>query len=209
MIKAIIFDIGGVVVIEPHDSWKNIFSKLGPLVGISIDTLISKFKDNMVPLQTGKITLLDFYKNLIENTNRNDLTPEKLLRKHLELYKKLSGHYDTNLINLIQKLKQNFKVACFTNTEVEIAEFHRERGLFNYFHRVFISTEIGLRKPNPKAYEHVIKELGIKPAEGIFIDNNREYVDAAEKVGLRGIVYVNIQKLAKELSKQSIIVEDK
>lgn len=207
MIKAIIFDVGGVVVIEPIDSWKDIFSELGPIIDINIDILISKFKNDMIPLQTGNITLLDFYKNLIESTNRNDLIPENLLKKHLEIYKKLSGRYDTKIISLIKKLKHNLIVACFTNTETEIAEFHRKRWMFNYFHHVFISTEMGLRKPNIEAYEYVTKKLGIKSSECIFIDNNKEYVEAAEKIGLKGIVYVNIDKLIEELSKYSVKVK--
>ena len=206
MIKAIIFDIGGVIIIEPHDSWKIIFSELGPSMGISPDILISNFKNNEHDIQIGRITLLDFYRKLLKTLNRDDIEPEVLLQGHITLYNKVSGKYDKKLIGIIKKLRQKFKVACFTNTEVEIALLNKKRGLFNYFDQIFISTEMGLRKPNPESYRYVVNAIEIEPDEAIFIDNNKEYVDAAEECGIKGILYKNVEGLVKELAKYSIDV---
>ena len=207
MIKAIIFDIGGVIIIEPHDSWKIIFSELGPSIGISTDTLISNFKSNEHSIQIGSITLLDLYRKLLKTLNRDDIEPEVLLQGHIALYNKISGKYDTKLIDIIKKLRQKFKVACFTNTEVEIALLNKERELFDCFDQIFISTEMGLRKPNPESYQYVIDKLKVKPGEAIFIDNNKEYVDAAEECGIKGILYKNVEGLVKELAKYSVDVK--
>lgn len=192
MIKALMFDIGGVVVIEPHDSWKNIFSELGPPAGINPRVLVSEFLSSMKSVQTGNMTLLEFYRKFTGS-------PESLVKKHLEIYMKLSGRYDPEMLGLIKKLKRKFVVACFTNTEPELTGLHRKRGLFARFDRAFISTEMGLRKPDAAAYRHVIKELGISPEEGVFIDNSGENVNAAEKAGLHGIIYTDMSKLKKDL----------
>ena len=205
MIKSVIFDIGGVVVMEPHDSWKNIFSEIGPSVGIPADRLVLEFQNNIDAIQNGSITLLDFYRNLVKVTRKN-IKPENLLKKHLEIYMKLSGRYDQDVLGLIKKLRQKFLVACFTNIEPELVKLHRERGLFDCFDRAFISTEMGMRKPDPEACRHVIKELGIRLAEGIFIDNNKEYVDVAEKMGLKGITYTGVHALLKKLPDYSVNV---
>lgn len=196
--------MGGVIIIEPHDSWKDIFSELGPSTGINPSVLMSGFKNNEHDIQTGHITLLDFYRRLLKTLNRDDIEPEELLRRHIGLYNKVSGNYDTRLISLIQRLRKNFIVACFTNTETEIALLNKEKGLFNYFDRVFISTDMGLRKPNPESYKYVIHALGIKPAEAVFIDNNKDYVDAAEGVGLKGIFYKDVDQLIQDLANFSV-----
>src|SRR3989338_651933 len=170
MIRAIIFDIGGVLIIEPHDSWRDIFSQIGPSAGIDTETLISGFKNSEHDIQTGKMPLLDFYAKLLRSMKIPG-DPEDLLKRHIESYNKISGKINTDLIKLIQNLRQEFKIACFTNTEAEIALLNKKRVLFDSFDRVFISTDMGLRKPDPQSYRHVIKELAIEPEEGVFIDN--------------------------------------
>ena len=201
MIKTIIFDLGGVIILEPHDSWKTFLPKMAAMFGIDSDVLASEFINNRVRLQTGKMTLLDLFKK-ISSVSGRQTDPKDLLQKYLELYKEsCGGEYDMKLLDIVHKLRRKFKVACFTNIEIEIAEFHRQKGLFNNFDYAFVSTEMGMRKPDLVSFQYVIKKLGINPSEGIFIDNHKAYVTGAKKAGLNGIVYTKREKLIKDLSK--------
>jgi len=56
---------------------------------------------------------------------------------------------------------------------------------------VFVSGELGLVKPNADIYEHVIAELGITPAELLFVDNKSENVEGARAVGGDGHVFTD------------------
>lgn len=203
MYKAIIFDIGGVIVMEPHDSWKGILAEVGTTFGLNTSMLISCFKENEAVLQKGEMNLLDFYKKATEKLGRKDLGPHRLLDRHLKIYSR-NARYDGNMIDFIERLKERFVVACLSNTEPEIAEHHRKKRLMERFAKCFISTEMGMRKPDKNIYQKAIEELGIQPKEVVFIDNNKEYVDAADGIGIKGILYEGLKKLKAELGSMGI-----
>ncbi|MFA4855277.1 MAG: HAD-IA family hydrolase [archaeon] len=209
MYKAIIFDIGGVIVIEPHDSgprdsWKGILAEVGSIFGLDSSLLVSGFKENEVALQKGEMTLLDFYKKIIGKLGRKDLDPQQLLDKHLEVYSR-KGPYDNEMLKLIERLKEKFAVACLSNMEPEIGEYHRRNGLMKRFAKCFISAEIGLRKPDKDIFQKAVKSLGCLPGEIVFIDNCKKYVDVANSMGMQGILYERLEKLKADLGSLGIL----
>ncbi|MBU0535753.1 MAG: HAD-IA family hydrolase, partial [Nanoarchaeota archaeon] len=56
----------------------------------------------------------------------------------------------------------------------------------------------------PQIYLLVLKKIGLKPEECIFIDDRKKYTDAAEKVGINGIQFRDAEQLKKELAGLSI-----
>lgn len=201
MIRAIIFDLGGVVVVQPTDLWSVIFEELHRAFGIDAAVFHSHLKGCLAELQTGKRTLYAFYQQVLREVNRTDRDPQELVNKHLEVYGEgFSRKYNQALLHLISLLRTNYRVACFTNTEIEIVEFVRKKGLYEHFDQAFISTELGFRKPETKAYEAVCKQLGIAPNEAVFIDDVEENVVAAQHFGMHGILYKDSMQLQGALA---------
>jgi putative hydrolase of the HAD superfamily len=207
IINTLIFDLGGVVVFETPNLLKTIFTDMSKETGISYETFDEGLKKYKTDVQTGKMTLLDFYKNNLSSSQKTDIKPEQLLQMHLSIYEKYSGEYDNEMLELIKKLRNNYNTVCLTNTEPEIAELNRKKGLFNYFNRSFISTEMGLRKPDTAVYEKVLDELQIEPQQAVFIDNISSYVEAAEKTGMSGIVYSGIERLKQDLKMLDVDID--
>jgi len=56
------------------------------------------------------------------------------------------------------------------------------------FERVFASHEMGLRKPEPESFLRVISELGLAPAECVFVDDLEANCAAARDVGMRSVL---------------------
>ena len=54
---------------------------------------------------------------------------------------------------------------------------------------VFVSYELGLLKPNQEIYKKVLQTLNIEPEEAVFIDDKPRNVEAAESLGIHGIVF--------------------
>jgi HAD superfamily hydrolase (TIGR01509 family) len=66
---------------------------------------------------------------------------------------------------------------------------------------VFCSGDEGIAKPDPKAFELTLERLGLKPNEAVFIDDTREHVEAARKLGLKGILFTTAEELEDELAR--------
>ncbi len=194
MIKTIIFDLGGVIVPEKRGYIEKEINKY-----LGIKHAPSFLKWLKLSAIKGEIKLLDAYSILIKKMG-GKINPKELVQKHVELYKKTSTIRDSEIISLITKLKSKYLVIALTNTEIEIAELNKEIGLFDYFDKVYLSTELGLMKPQEDIYLKVLREIHCKPEEVVFIDDNEDYTKIAKDVGMNVIVYKNSEQLKKELS---------
>src|SRR3954451_5608291 len=97
----------------------------------------------------------------------------------------LVGPYD-GAIELVRDVAERTRVACFSNT----TPIHWEAGvaqwpLIKEFERAFVSFEIGAVKPDPEAFDVVVRELGVVAAKTLFLDDNQMNVDAARSVGMQ------------------------
>jgi HAD superfamily hydrolase (TIGR01509 family) len=64
---------------------------------------------------------------------------------------------------------------------------------------VFCSGDEGIAKPDTKAFELTLERLGVEPDEAVFVDDTREHVEAARKLGLQGILFTTAEELEEEL----------
>ena len=55
------------------------------------------------------------------------------------------------------------------------------------FEKIYLSHEIGLRKPNVECYHYVLKDAGIKGSESVFVDDNRANIKGADEAGINTI----------------------
>jgi HAD superfamily hydrolase (TIGR01509 family) len=67
------------------------------------------------------------------------------------------------------------------------------------FDRFFLSYEMGLLKPDPAYFHHVLYGLWASPASCIFIDDRPENVRSARNLGIIGLVFESIDKLKSDL----------
>ena len=191
MIKAIIFDMGGVIALGYHKVEKE-FKKLYGHPYSTFEKMRIHKKWNK-----GEISADEFVEYIsrryIITTNR-----ESLVRFWTESYKK-NIYYDKRILKLVKKLKTNFKVYCLSNTINEHAV--NDKKYQKIFDRVFLSSEIGMRKPNREIYRYVLKCIGYKPEEYIFIDDKKLYIEAAQKMGIICIQYKAYVQLIHDLGK--------
>ena len=84
------------------------------------------------------------------------------------------------------------KVPCYaiSNTNaVHVAEIERAfPQLLPRFTRVFTSHEIGHRKPNLEAFQHVLREIGVPAPETLLFDDLEPNCEAARAVGMRAVL---------------------
>jgi putative hydrolase of the HAD superfamily len=63
--------------------------------------------------------------------------------------------------------------------------------LAELFDAVVISAEVGMRKPEERIFRHAAGLLGLDPAECVFIDDIEANVQAAEALGMTGVLHTD------------------
>ncbi len=197
MIKTIIFDLGGILIPERGGKIKK---EIANYINLSDRKFHSFLKLNHKKLMTGRITLLSLYSKLKKKFNVK-IKPPQILKKHLTLYKKYSTKRNKKILDLIRSLKKDFIVVALTNTEKEIAEYNRKKGLFRPFNEAFISIDLHLMKPEKKIYKKILQKLECRPKEAIFIDDKKENIAPARKIGINSILFKNYVQIKKEAKK--------
>ena len=91
-------------------------------------------------------------------------------------------------------------LALLSNAGPDYGSYFRHGPLGDFFSACYVSGELGLLKPHPEIYRHVLGDLGITPAEAIFIDNREANVAGAEALGITGHVFTGAGRLREFLA---------
>lgn len=111
-----------------------------------------------------------------------------------------------NMYALVEELRGlNIPVALLSNIDERLSKLIREFGLYKPFDPCLLSCDIGMEKPDPRAYELLLKELHLPATEVIFIDDRQENIEAAKKLGLDAILFESEPQLRKELAKRGLL----
>jgi putative hydrolase of the HAD superfamily len=196
-IKALVFDMGGILE-PPFDDV--LVPALAEALGIAEARLRERRAAAAAALSDGRLTLRDFYARVVADEDRS-VDPTAAVARHLAVYEAATARLDERVLALIRRLRRRHLVACLTNTEVEVGQFNRRRGLFDAFDRAFLSTEMGLRKPERAVFDRVLADLGCAPAETIFADDKLENADGARAAGMHAIHYRDFDEFSSELAR--------
>ena len=101
------------------------------------------------------------------------------------------------MARLLKSAAFHFPLYAFSNTN----EIHRQHmfahfgDIFKNFTKIFISSEMGVRKPDPESFDYVLKDLKRQPHEILFFDDTQENVDGAKACGLQAIRVKSIKDI--------------
>ena len=202
-IKTIIFDFGGVVTNSPIEGFKKLEDTYGYAKGLITSINMNNPNNNAwAQSERGEINidtfLSQFEKEALEigqKINANEIL--------MQLYGSLRPIMVNKIISLAKSKK--YKLICLTNVLKGIKKFmpkEREEDVNNimsYFDVIYESYKIGMRKPESRIYEYIIKNLGIIPHEAIFLDDLGMNLKTAKKLGINTIKVVDPEESIKEL----------
>jgi putative hydrolase of the HAD superfamily len=91
------------------------------------------------------------------------------------------------------------RLALLSNAGFDFSDPFRFSPTGRYFERIFVSAEMNALKPEPAIYLEVATELGITPAQMVFIDNKSINTDAAAALGITTHHFESVEGLARFL----------
>jgi epoxide hydrolase-like predicted phosphatase len=193
MIKTIIFDVGGVLI-ENHTMFNDVIDEFG----LKKEDTQEYYAEIMKRFDRGEIdekTFWELFKERFKIT-KDIIEPCPLVKFFGQGNKIIKN----DVVSVVLNLKENgYNLAVLSNTILCHAEYIKKLGLYEIFDEVFLSYEAGMRKPEPEIYIYALKKLELKPEEVIFIDNQIENTEAAEKLGIKSILFENADQLKEEL----------
>ena len=183
--NAIIFDLGGVILNIDYRLTIAAFEKLGVK---NADLFYSKKVQNPIfdKIEIGEITANYFLDELQKKTNNAEI-------KQLEsAWNAMLLDLPESRLNHIQKLSKNYKIFLLSNTnEIHINAFRKKIGekrwlqFSSLFTKMYLSHEIGFRKPNKEAFQIILDENKLKANEVFFIDDSPQHIKAARSLGIQ------------------------
>jgi putative hydrolase of the HAD superfamily len=105
-----------------------------------------------------------------------------------------------------QQLKQHgILTAILSNMgDNVLANMKREFDWLSRFDVLVWSYQLGMAKPDPAIYRYVLKELGTRPEETLFIDDKPLNVEAADALGMKALVFTTVERLRTNLIAQGL-----
>ena len=90
---------------------------------------------------------------------------------------------------LLKRAATRMPLYAFSNTNrPHVEHFSKAYAeVLGHFREMFLSSTIGLRKPDAAAYDHVVKAIGAPASRVVFFDDLAENVEAARAYGLKAV----------------------
>jgi epoxide hydrolase-like predicted phosphatase len=183
-IKAVVFDIGGVLEITPRlgvsERWE---SRLGLAPG----ELDERMADAWAGGSIGTFTERDVAEALTERLGLSAPQREEFLA---DLWREYLGSANTELIGYARGLRPRYRTGIVSNSFVGARE--REQAAYGFEDLVDVivySHECGLSKPDPAIYALACERLRVEPAQMVFVDDHEPWAAGARQAGIHAVLH--------------------
>lgn len=199
MIKAIIFDVGGVMLrTESRDPRNAIEARHNLAPG---ESEIYVFNGEVgQKAQRGEVTIHALWQSIKDKLS---LTDAELAQFKADFWG--GDRMDYAMIDFIRSLQKNYKTAIISNAFDDLQDaLHNDYQVTDAFDFITVSAIEGVMKPDAQIFESCLKRLQVAPEEAVFIDDFQHNIAGAAAVGIHGIHYTAGMDLAKALAELGV-----
>lgn len=195
-IKAIIFDLGNVLIDFDH---RIAAREVARFTDKTAQQIFDFFFDSELTgiFEEGKISPREFFLKVKETLN-SELDYDEFV----PIWNKIFFLSEKNhaVYALAKHLKEYYKLALLSNINILHFEYLKKRfSVFDAFHHIIMSYELGLRKPSALIYQKALEILGVLPEEVFYTDDRPELVQSASQLGIKAFIFKGIEQLKKDL----------
>lgn len=182
-IKLIIFDLGNVVF-QIHWDW--VVEAWARFAGANPKDLIPKFKhdETFYKFEGGEISEEEFYQHVI-----NKLGINISFNEFETGWNSIYGDIIEETRESIEYLYKKIPLVAFTNTNSIHNKIWPERykEVLKYFDKIYISSDLKIKKPDKEAFLYVLRDSKVEPGEVLFFDDLEANVLSARSLGMHAV----------------------
>lgn len=195
MIKAVLWDFGGVLTTGPFHAFNRYEREHGiPKDFIRTVNATNPDSNAWARFENNQISLLDFDKAFAEETRAQG--HEIPGRDVLQL---IGGDIRPEMVEALRRISSRYRTACLTNNfrpsqgaapERAVSATTRASAvgeIMGMFDTIVESSVVGFRKPDPRFYQLACEKLQIVPDEGVFLDDLGINLKPAREMGMHTI----------------------
>ncbi len=200
MIKAVYFDLGNVIL--PVDGFR-MANVLTRYCKQTPDRILESFWNHHIieNFEMGKVSPADFFAHIKTSCDITNLTLDEFVPIFNDIFDE-----DKRVSTLVTQIKKTCKLGLISNTNaIHVAHLLKTYPIMQVFDHLWLSNEVGVRKPDPAIYKMAISKFGVEPSETVFIDDLSANIDSANAVGMNGIHYQNYVQLVQDLKKLGVM----
>jgi epoxide hydrolase-like predicted phosphatase len=198
-IAAVAFDMGGVLTYTSFGGLEDYAAALGLSPGL----LTSYFRGHpkMVLLETAQISSREFFKFVC--TDCQSQTGTRLDIRELAAAAATGEELNPSMVKLVADVHRHCGTALLTNNVAEAR--WRDDFPFELFDVVIDSSQVGVRKPDERIYQELIRRIGRPPGQVVFVDDLPENVEPALRMGIRALLFTGEAELRCTLAELGVL----
>jgi putative hydrolase of the HAD superfamily len=175
------------------------YAALLRLTGLPRERFESLYWADRHAYDEGKLTGLQFWQKLLHDA---DIADKEGLSGQLNLWDaRMWTTQNPAMLAWQLALKQaGIKTAILSNMgDNVLANIERTFDWLPRFDVLVWSYRLKIAKPDPAIYLHTLRELGVEPADALFLDDKQVNIDAARALGMKAIVFSTVDRLRADL----------
>lgn len=203
--KLVILDLGNVLINFNHWVAANKFLSFSPRKLNDIYNLL--FDSPLLhTFEAGKIGAEDFFLAVKKDLSL-DIDYNKFLPIWNEIFYLTSDNVEVHRI--VNVLKERFKVIVLSNINQLHFQYLKDTfRIFDPFHKIILSYEVGLRKPEAGAYQYTLDLFKVSSAQAFYIDDRIDLIEAAARLSIDGLQFKSAADLKSTLENLEILDRD-
>jgi epoxide hydrolase-like predicted phosphatase len=184
VVRAVVFDIGGVLEITPDTGWRD---RWADQLGMSVEDLEARI---FQPARQGSLGHIAYDRFVAEVEDALELDEQQVGAFMQDIWDEYLGTLNEELLAYFSALRPRVKTGILSNSFVGAREREQASyGFADHCDTIVYSHEEGMMKPDPAFYAVVCERLDVRADEVVFLDDREVCVEGARAVGMHALLY--------------------
>jgi putative hydrolase of the HAD superfamily len=198
MIKAVLFDYGGVISMSQNP---RTVDEMCGLARMPSEPFMINYKKYRNDYDLNKLSATEYWQKVLNggNTQFSHETIQNLIRLDVESWTVINKDMLQFIINLKSK---TVKKVIISNMTIETLEYMKKNfSWLELFDHLVFSCELKSSKPAGIIFHRCLELLDLEPQSCVFIDDSLENIWSAQRFGLNTIHFRNYRQFSKEMNR--------